>query len=206
MVLRAKKATGQPGRAEPRQKASRARLLAAARRLFVERGYHATRPQDISRMAGLGHGTFYLHFADKRDCFMAFVEEARAELDAAMLANASKAKGLEAFVEAVLLAIYDYAEHQPGVLASVMSNEAVTGSGRREGSILVRWGREWGERLRQQSGEGLVAPGYDYAVIGQAVVGAIHQASVVSFEHGKPKETLVRNLSRFIVRALKPGS
>ena len=29
-----------------------------------------------------GHGTFYLHFPDKRACFLGFVEDARAELDA----------------------------------------------------------------------------------------------------------------------------
>jgi hypothetical protein len=49
-----------------------------------------------------------------------------------------------------------------------------------------------------------VARGYDYAVIGQAVVGAIHQASLISFERGRPKAALVRNLTRFITRALTP--
>src|SRR6478736_4535651 len=57
------------------------RLKQAARKLFVERGYDATRPQDIAREAGLGHGTFYLHYADKRACFLSFVEDARRELD-----------------------------------------------------------------------------------------------------------------------------
>ncbi len=64
-----------PARRKPE---SLAKLKRAARKLFVERGYHATRPQDIAREAGLGHGTFYLHFPDKRACFLAFVEEARA--------------------------------------------------------------------------------------------------------------------------------
>ena len=53
------------------------RLKVSARKLFVERGYHATRPQDIARDAGLGHGTFDLHYTDKRACFLAFVEDAR---------------------------------------------------------------------------------------------------------------------------------
>jgi AcrR family transcriptional regulator len=48
-------------------------LKFSARKLFVERGYHATRPQDIAREAGLGHGTFYLHYRDKRACFHAFI-------------------------------------------------------------------------------------------------------------------------------------
>src|SRR5579871_4507388 len=68
-------------RSNRRKPESLAKLRAAARQLFVERGYHAARPQDISRGAGLGHGTFYLHFPDKRACFLDFVEQARKELD-----------------------------------------------------------------------------------------------------------------------------
>lgn len=205
MVSRTTTANKQKGKAATRQTASRRRLLDAARRLFVERGYHATRPQDISRAAGLGHGTFYLHFSDKQACFMAFVEEARAEIDASILGNAAKATGLPGFVEAVLLAIYDYAERHPGVLVSVLSNEAVIATAGAGNSILERWGHEWGERLRQQSRQGLVARGYDYDVIGQAVVGAIHHASLVAFERGQSRAALVRSLTRFITRALTPG-
>ena len=69
--------TARPARRKPE---SLARIKKAAHKLFVERGYHATRPQDIAREAGLGHGTFYLHYEDKRACFRAFVEEARADL------------------------------------------------------------------------------------------------------------------------------
>ncbi len=54
-----------------RKPESLAKIKRAARKLFVERGYHATRPQDIAREAGLGHGTFYLHYADKKACFLA---------------------------------------------------------------------------------------------------------------------------------------
>ena len=56
-------------RAGRRKPESLVRLKLAARKLFVERGYDATRPQDIAREAGLGHGTFYLHYPDKRACF-----------------------------------------------------------------------------------------------------------------------------------------
>ena len=55
--------TARNGRRKPE---SLARLKQAARKLFVERGYDATRPQDIAREAGLGHGTFYLHYPDQR--------------------------------------------------------------------------------------------------------------------------------------------
>src|ERR1700681_1875987 len=74
-------------RAPRRKPESLAKIKKAARKLFVERGYHATRPQDIAREAGLGHGTFYLHYPDKRACFLAFVDDAREELDAYLRAR-----------------------------------------------------------------------------------------------------------------------
>jgi AcrR family transcriptional regulator len=195
----------EPARGAKRKLESRKRLLAAARDLFVARGYHATRPQDISRAAGLGHGTFYLHFKDKRECFLAFVEEARAEVDAAVIARAAKATNLSEMVEAVLRTIYDYAEEHPGVIATAMSDEGVIASGGgAEDTMLERWGGEWGELLRQQAKDGLVAKDFDYAIVGQAIVGAIHQASNHSFRQGRSRAALVKALTQFIVRALSP--
>src|SRR5216117_3228027 len=87
----------------PRRKLeSLAKLKRAARKLFVERGYHATRPQDIAREAGLGHGTFYLHYPDKKACFLAFVDDAREELHEFMLARQPTNKTLENTIAANL--------------------------------------------------------------------------------------------------------
>ena len=46
------------GRAVRRKPESLAKIKKAARKLFVERGYPATRPQDIAREAGLGILTY----------------------------------------------------------------------------------------------------------------------------------------------------
>ena len=193
-------------RGAKRRLESRKRLLAAARKLFVARGYHATRPQDISKAAGLGHGTFYLHFKDKRECFLAFVDEARAELDAAVIARAGSTKTLPQMVEAALTAIYDYAEQNPGVLPTAMTDEAVIASGGdgAEGTLIQRWGEEWGELLRAQAKDGLVAKDFDFVIVGQAIVGAIHQASSYSFRRGRSRASVVKALTQFIVRALGP--
>src|SRR5205809_6208347 len=88
-----------------RKPESLARLKAAARKLFVERGYDATRPQDIARAAGLGHGTFYLHYPDKRACFLAFIAEARRELDDYLQSRRAQGANLEQTVAATLTAI-----------------------------------------------------------------------------------------------------
>src|SRR5437868_12179683 len=104
---------------------SLSRLKEAARKLFVERGYHATRPQDIAREAGLGHGTFYLHYPDKRACFLAFVEEARQEMDLHLRDARRPGQDLEQVIAATLHAIYDYCDTHPGVLRAAMTDAAV---------------------------------------------------------------------------------
>jgi AcrR family transcriptional regulator len=193
-------------RGAKRRLESRKRLLAAARKLFVERGYHATRPQDITKAAGLGHGTFYLHFGDKRECFLAFVDDAREEVDAAIMRRASAAKDLTGFIEAVLTAIYDYSEDHPGLLSTAMTDDAViaSGEGKGEKTLLHRWGEEWAELLKVHAKTAPIAKDYDLPILGQAVVGAIHQASGFAFRSGRSRALLVKTLTQLIVRALAP--
>nr|WP_217345464.1 TetR/AcrR family transcriptional regulator [Noviherbaspirillum sp. L7-7A]MBV0879747.1 TetR/AcrR family transcriptional regulator [Noviherbaspirillum sp. L7-7A] len=50
-------------------------LLAAALTLFVERGYAATRLDDVAARAGVSKGTLYLYFASKEELFRAVVRE-----------------------------------------------------------------------------------------------------------------------------------
>ncbi|MDQ2988616.1 MAG: TetR/AcrR family transcriptional regulator, partial [Pseudomonadota bacterium] len=48
-------------------------LLAAALTVFVERGYAATRLDDVATLAGVSKGTLYLYFPSKEDLFRAVV-------------------------------------------------------------------------------------------------------------------------------------
>lgn len=48
-------------------------ILAAALEQFVERGYAATRLEDVARRAGVTKGTMYRYFAGKTDLFRAVV-------------------------------------------------------------------------------------------------------------------------------------
>lgn len=50
-------------------------LLAAALDLFVERGYAATRLEDVAARAGVSKGTLYLYFENKEELFKAVVRE-----------------------------------------------------------------------------------------------------------------------------------
>ena len=196
---------GAPSATRRRGGDSRARLLAAARRLFVERGYHATRPQDVAREAGLGHGTFYLHFADKRACFLAFVEEAHRELERELAARLPAEPDLEARIRAILVGLYDFSERHPGVLRAAMSDlEVIAADGAERGSVVERWGREWGEALSAGMAAGRVRADYDPYLIGHAVVGLIHGATRGGHAQRIGRFQVIENLTRFLVRALLP--
>ncbi|MFJ5382105.1 TetR/AcrR family transcriptional regulator [Cupriavidus sp. CER94] len=59
-----------------RRKAARPQeLVAAALTLFVERGYAATRLEDVAAAAGVSKGTVYLYFANKEELFKTVVRE-----------------------------------------------------------------------------------------------------------------------------------
>jgi len=45
----------------------REEILTAAEKVFAERGYHAANIADIAAELGMGHGTFYRYFGNKRD-------------------------------------------------------------------------------------------------------------------------------------------
>jgi AcrR family transcriptional regulator len=65
-----------------RKRENRAKLIAAARKVFAEKGLGVATARDIVRKTDLATGTFYNYFDDKEDCFRAvfedFAEPARA--------------------------------------------------------------------------------------------------------------------------------
>src|SRR5665213_2662711 len=191
-----------PARRRPE---SLSKLKKAARKLFVERGYHATRPQDIAREAGLGHGTFYLHYPDKRACFLSFVADAREELDDHVRARRMLDASLEQRIATTLTAIYEYADNHPGVLRAAMTDRMVIDAeGVEARSLLAQWGAEWADLVRDGARDGSACASYDADIIGQAIVGALHQASRESHRAQRCRTALVENLTRFLIRALKP--
>src|SRR3979409_2698723 len=53
----------------------RRRILAGARKLFLDLGFDAASMGEIARAAGVSKGTLYVYFADKNRLFEAIVEE-----------------------------------------------------------------------------------------------------------------------------------
>lgn len=62
----------------------RAQILARAREVFAQHGYHATKVDDVVAAAGIARGTFYLYFGDKRSLFGELVDQLSQRINAAI--------------------------------------------------------------------------------------------------------------------------
>jgi AcrR family transcriptional regulator len=97
-------------RQQERRAATRAWLLAAARPLFADRGFHGVAADEIVAAVGLTRGALYHHFGGKDGLFAAVVEDLQAAVAARIAAAATAAPdpwsalvaGCRAFLEAGL--------------------------------------------------------------------------------------------------------
>lgn len=79
-----------PPRNKRRKEARPQEILQAALSLFVDKGYAATKMEDIASAAGLTRGTPYLYFSSKEEIFKALIRDLllpKVELGEAMLAE-----------------------------------------------------------------------------------------------------------------------
>lgn len=199
-------AAGAPqARGSRRKEESRRRLLNAARELFVKNGYHDTRPQDIAKLAGVGHGTFYLHFADKKACFLAFVDEARDEVSDAAMQRIDGITDLEGQVRGIIEAVFDYGEANPGIFQAAVTDPGLLTSNDGEGrnaNVLEQWGDEWRDIIARHQARGTISKDIDAELAGQSVVGMLRQSGIVANRRDIGRERLTESLVRLLLRGL----
>jgi AcrR family transcriptional regulator len=100
--------TPRPSRKAEQSEATRAALVAAARRLFAARGFAAVGTEEIVRAAGVTRGALYHHFDGKQDLFRAVFEDVERELVERVATDATTARdplealhtGAQAFLDA----------------------------------------------------------------------------------------------------------
>lgn len=84
-------------------------ILEAALAVFAERGYAATRMDDIARRAGVTKGTIYLYFDSKDDVFETLVRESIGMTLGNLVAEADRFNGSAAeLLRAILRGIGDF--------------------------------------------------------------------------------------------------
>ena len=93
---RASAKTDSPAPSSARQRRKEARpqeLLEAALSLFVEKGFAATRSEEVAAKAGVSKGTLYLYFPSKEELFKAVVREALGSKIAEGISELAKHQG-----------------------------------------------------------------------------------------------------------------
>ncbi|MFN3262903.1 MAG: TetR/AcrR family transcriptional regulator [Pikeienuella sp.] len=98
---------------------TRARLLAAARRLFAEHGYRNVSVTEIAREAGVTHGMIHAHFTAKAGLLYALISESNAE-QTALAHRAAAAPGDPWARLRAALMVYAEADARDAELLAVM--------------------------------------------------------------------------------------
>jgi AcrR family transcriptional regulator len=92
------------GSARQRRKEARPQeLLAAALELFVEKGFAATRAEEVAQRAGVSKGTLYLYYPSKEELFKAVVRHNLSSLIAEGIETASHFEGSSSDLLALLI-------------------------------------------------------------------------------------------------------
>ncbi|MDX6698483.1 MAG: hypothetical protein QOE65_1880 [Solirubrobacteraceae bacterium] len=180
--------------------ATRGELVAAARRLFAERGYGGVGTEEIVRAAGVTRGALYHHFAGKRELFRAVYEDIERELVEQIAAVAVTAPDPVAALRAGAQAWLDACE-EPAVqrialldAPSVLGWEEWREIGMRYGFGLVQG------TLQAAMDAGLLEPG-PVKPLAHLIVGAVDEAAMViarADDGGKTRREVGESLERFI--------
>lgn len=175
------------------------RLRQAARELFVDLGYHETRPQDIAKRAGVASGTFYLHFADKQQAFLDFAEQAQNELLGLMSVRLQSVSGSRARWRATCGAIIDFGEENPGLLpAAFIDPVFVAPNDDNAWRMYDRLGHLVSVTLKNE----VRVEQFDYELISHGLCGLLRHAIIYASRRDLDRNKMIEDLSRFIDRGL----
>lgn len=186
-------------------------ILAAARELFMSRGYEVVSIDEIAQAAGYKKGAFYHQFPSKRDVFEQVLDGVQAALAARLMARAAGApKGASPQAVAQSILAYVNGAVQPDVRRILLI----------DGPVVLGWER-WREiddkhfaGIVRASVTGLMGTDADEAQIASAtrlLLGAIMEAALASGAADDPQAaarahcaTLERLLSG-LVPSPRPG-
>lgn len=135
----------------------RGRLLEAVAACVADRGYQATSVADVIARAGVSRKTFYEHFADKRDCFLAAWRLSVDALVAEMLESAERESEWTARLRAGTRAFLQLLAAEPEAARSFVIGVLGAGEEALEARSAVQ--RRFADLLRTaQAASGLPAP------------------------------------------------
>lgn len=103
---------------------TRRRILAAALKLFQERGFEAATMRDVAEAAGVATGAAYYYFPSKDAIVMEFYREASAGMQPKIEAALAEAGGLEEQLSRLIRVKWEQFAPHRGVLRALLRNGA----------------------------------------------------------------------------------
>ncbi|MEU2787144.1 TetR family transcriptional regulator [Streptomyces sp. NPDC007110] len=135
-----------PGRGE--KPPMRDALVAAAFRLFLERGYEQTTVDDIVALAGVGRRSFFRYFPSKEDVVFPDHERSLADMEAFLAASDDSHEPVRRVCDAARLVLGLYAENPTFSVQRYRLTKRVPGLRAYELSVVWRYERALAEYLR----------------------------------------------------------
>jgi AcrR family transcriptional regulator len=194
-------------RVSRRRARTRADLLRAARQVFAARGYHEASIAEITELADVGVGTFYLHFRDKDEAFTTLLEEGFNQLREQVTAAVQAAKQLresEPLLPVIVRAIFRHAYEQRDLFQIALTGGGLFAHVRafRVQTVLTE---ALTRTLEGYQAQGLLA-NYDVPLLGRFITGIITQGIVWWFEHDEPGPEAMAEQSLLLLRSGLPES
>jgi AcrR family transcriptional regulator len=178
----------QQGRGTRKRARTRFELLKAARQVFAKRGYHDASIAEITELADVGVGTFYLHFRDKDEIFTTMLTDGMRVLRDHVLAEAQQAAPEYAFA-ATIRAIFRHAYAERDLFQIALSGERRLSSALQAQSYMIEGFTRAFEQLQSQG----QLEGFDVPLLARFITGIITQGIIWWFENDEPPPDAMAN-------------
>lgn len=139
---------GEKARAAGAKPPMRDALVAAAFRLFLERGYEQTTVDDIVALAGVGRRSFFRYFPSKEDVVFPDHERCLADMEAFLAAGEEDDEPVARVCDAARLVLRMYAENPAFSVQRYRLTKKVPGLRAYELSVVWRYERALADYLR----------------------------------------------------------
>jgi AcrR family transcriptional regulator len=159
----------------------RGRLLSAMAHAVAEKGYADTTIADVVREAGVSRRTFYEHFRDKAECFIALYEAASHNALQVLRDAIDPAHGWQEQVERAIGAYLQCMASNPVLMRTLFIE--ILGLGAEGLEARRRVNQEIADYMVAVVGKDRVTP-----QLAMAVVGGIHELVLQAIEDGKVDE------------------
>jgi AcrR family transcriptional regulator len=113
------------GKRERNKKANREAILAAALKVFWDRGYDGVTIRDVIRATHLASGTFYNYFPDKKSLFSAVIEERIGTMTQRLSQVRRSAHDMQHFLLDAYVVVFEEIDAHPDFYSMMFRNEPV---------------------------------------------------------------------------------